>query len=57
VPIIVVQTDTLQTMEALNELVDSARFDHPLKLTRYAELADEHIDLPALFGALGPAGG
>ena len=57
VPIIVVQTDTLQTMEALNGLVDSARFDHPLKLARYTELADEHIDLPALFGALGATRG
>jgi hypothetical protein len=52
VPVIVVETDTIETMEALNGLMDSARFDHPLKLARYSELADEHIDLPALYGAL-----
>ncbi len=53
VPMIVVETDTIETMEALNGLMDSARFDHPLKLARYSELAEEHIDLPALYGALG----
>jgi BioD-like phosphotransacetylase family protein len=56
VPVIVVETDTLGTMEALNGLMDSARFDHSLKLARYSELADEHIDLPALYDALGLTG-
>jgi len=53
VPVIIVETDTLETMEALNGLMHSARFDHPLKLARYAELANQHINLPALYGSLG----
>ena len=53
VSVMVVPTDTLGTMEALNTLMESARFDHPLKLSRYAELVDEHVDLPALFSGLG----
>lgn len=56
VPMMVVQTDTLGTMAALNTLMDRARFDHPLKLSRFAELLEEHVDLPTLFGALGVEG-
>jgi len=53
VALMVVQTDTLDTMEALNSLMGRARFDHPLKLSRYGELVGQHVDLPALFGVLG----
>ena len=56
VPMMVVQADTLGTMAALNSLMDRARFDHPLKVSRFAELLEEHVDLPALFGALGVEG-
>ena len=53
VPIMVVETDTLGTMEALNTLMDGVRFDHPIKLRRYAELVERHVDLETLFDALG----
>ena len=53
VPIMVVATDTLATMDALGALFDRARFDHPLKLSRYGELLERHADLPAIFGRLG----
>ena len=52
VPVMVVETDTLGTMAALNTLMDGARFDHPLKIDRYADLLERHIDLPSLFAAL-----
>ena len=50
VPLVVVPTDTLGTMDALATLMDRTRFDHPLKLTRFAELLEAHVDLPALLG-------
>ena len=53
VPVVIVQTDTLSTMAALNSLMERARFDHPLKLSRFAELLDEHVDLAAIYSALG----
>ena len=53
VSLMVVETDTLDTMEALNSLMASARFDHPLKLRRYIELLEQNVDLPGLFGGLG----
>ena len=56
VSVMVVETDTLGTMEAVNTLVDRARFDHPLKLSRFAELLEQHVDLPALFSGLGLGG-
>ena len=52
VPIIVVETDTLATMDALASLMDGARFDHPLKLSRFAELVQTHVDLRALYSDL-----
>ena len=53
VSIMVVPTDTLATMDSLKTLMDGSRFDHPAKLSRFAELVTDHIDLPALFDALG----
>ena len=55
VPIIVVDADTLSTMDALNTLADRARFDHPAKLDRGSELLREHVDLKALYAGLGVA--
>ena len=53
VSVMVVSTDTLATMDALNNITDRARFDHPLKLEAFVGLLEEHVDLPALLGALG----
>ena len=36
----------------LEGLMDKIRFDHPDKLARMRELADEHLDLYALDSAL-----
>ncbi len=52
VPVMVVDTDTLATMDALNTLIDRARFDHPLKLERLAGLVESHLDIPALLSTL-----
>ena len=52
VPLIVVQSDTIATMDALNALMSRTRFDHPLKLSRFVELLERHVDLPALFQRL-----
>ncbi len=56
VPVIVVEADTLATMDALNSVYKRARFDHPAKLARFSELLDEHMDLGALYATLGVAG-
>ena len=53
-PIIIVQTDTLDTMDALNALIDSSRFDHPLKLERFTALLTRHLDIETLLAALTP---
>lgn len=51
-PIIIVETDTLDTMDRLDTLIDGSRFDHPRKLERFAALLTEHIDLPRLIAAI-----
>ena len=51
--IVVVEQDTLTAMEELGTVVDRARFDHPDKLTRMAELLGAHSDPDALAALLG----
>lgn len=51
-PIIMVSTDTLDTMDRLDTLIDGSRFDHPRKLERFAALLTEHLDLPRLIAAI-----
>ena len=53
VAVMVVETDTLTTMDALGPVMAGARFDHPLKLARFAELLEEHVNLEPLWDALG----
>lgn len=53
VSVMVVETDTMTTMTAVNTLIESSRFDHPLKLERAVELIQEHVDVGALLRALG----
>ena len=51
-PIIMVATDTLDTMDRLDTLIDGSRFDHPRKLERFAALLTEHLDMPRLIAAI-----
>ena len=53
VSVMVVETDTLETMGAVGNLIDRARFDHPLKMERYRSLLERHGDLPALLRLAG----
>ncbi len=46
--LVVVDQDTISTMEALGTMVESARFDHPDKLVRMSDLIDSHADGAAL---------
>ncbi len=46
--LVVVDQDTISTMEALGTIVESARFDHPDKLARMSDLFDSHADGAAL---------
>jgi BioD-like phosphotransacetylase family protein len=55
VPVVLVESDTLTTMAALNTIQQSARFDHPAKLERYSELLDRHVDTAAIRAGLGLA--
>ena len=51
-PIILVQTDTLDTMARLDNLLDSSSFSHPDKLSRSVALLEEHVDIEGLLHAL-----
>ena len=53
VPIVTVDTDTLDTMKALRTLQDSVRFDHPDKVERFGALLRENVDLGPVFERLG----
>ena len=53
VPIVIVDTDTLDTMKALRTLQDSVRFDHPDKVERFGALLRENVDLGPVFERLG----
>ena len=55
VPVMVVETDTLGTMDALNGLESKARFDHKLKLARFDELFSDHVDIGQLSSEFGLA--
>ena len=46
--LLLVQQDTLATMEALGTVVESARFDHPAKVARMSEMMQAHADVDAL---------
>ena len=49
----VVKSDTIATMDAMNSLMERALFDHPRKLDRFVQLVEEYIDLQCVLGALG----
>lgn len=53
VPVIVVDTDTLTTMESLDSLLPDVKFDHPEKLDRFKELLNTNVDMPSIYAALG----
>ncbi len=55
VPVAVVPAETLDAMDALNDLSARARFDHPAKLSRLSELVTRSVDVDALYGAAGLA--
>jgi len=55
VSIIVVDTDTLNTMESLDSLIDIVKFDHVLKLERLHELIKSEVDSKSLLDAIGIA--
>ena len=52
VPIVLVESNTLATMAALETLVDGAKFDHPLKMKRFAELMQSNLDMDAILSRL-----
>ena len=53
VPIMVVESDTLSTMDAVSALGDGARFDRPAKLDAFGGLLSRHVDLAPLYDGLG----
>ena len=52
VPLIQVDTDTLETAEALESLQERAQFDHPMKHDQFRDLISRHADWDALLGAV-----
>jgi BioD-like phosphotransacetylase family protein len=46
--LLVVEQDTLATMDAIGTVIESARFDHPDKMARMAELFETHGNAEAL---------
>lgn len=55
VPLVMVPEGTLATMDNLNSLMQTCRFDHPAKLERIAALMQEHVDVESIAKALEPA--
>lgn len=55
VSIVVVDTDTLNTMESLNSLINIVKFDHISKLERLHELIKTEVDSKSLLDAIGIA--
>ena len=53
VPLIQVEADTLSTAAALENLQESALFDHPMKQEQFRELMSQHGDWDALYRSLG----
>ena len=53
VPLIQVETDTLDTAAALESIQEKALFDHPMKQQQFRALMSEHGDLEALHRSLG----
>ncbi|MCH2320854.1 MAG: DRTGG domain-containing protein [SAR202 cluster bacterium] len=53
VPLAVVETSTLETMDALNNLQDTASFDHIEKVSRFHDLLTVHADLTPILDRLG----
>ena len=52
VPIIVVEKDTLQTMDDVGKLQSEVSFDHPEKLERMSSLIGSSVDLKILIEGL-----
>ena len=55
VPVILVESDTLDTMAALNDVQKHAAFDHTDKVERFGGLLREHVDLDSIYSGLGLA--
>ena len=53
VPIVIADTDTLDTMKALRTLQARVRFDHPDKVERFGALLRENVDLGPVFERMG----
>ena len=53
VPIVIVDTDTLDTMKALRTLQERVRFDHADKVERFGALLRENVDLGPVLERLG----
>lgn len=47
VPIIIVESDTISTMQDLSTIQDHSKFNHTDKLDRFLKLVDDRIDLTA----------
>lgn len=52
IPVIVVPTNTLDTMASLNNMQELIRFDHATKLERFIDLMETHIDVNPIHDAL-----
>ena len=57
VPLMVVAPNTMETMDALATLQEGARFDHPAKLERMAEMVRRRVDVEAIERGMGMSNG
>ena len=51
VPIVIVKDDTMRTMEALEGVLDKAKFSHEKKVERLEQLLEQHLDLESIYQA------
>jgi BioD-like phosphotransacetylase family protein len=48
VPVVMVKDDTVRTMEAVEVVLDKAKFSHEKKVERLAQLLGQHLDLESI---------
>jgi hypothetical protein len=48
VPVVMVKDDTVRTMEAVEGVLDKAKFSHEKKVERLAQLLGQHLDLESI---------
>lgn len=53
VPVLLVPTNTMETVEKIEKIYGKTRLGHPAKLERFRALMDEHVDYDKIYESIG----